>query len=308
MRGDGYPVTVGKEELGHIATFHASGGEPWGHLGALHTDLALAAQKIADEGILPGFDEGDDMPFACGMTTLDKLFNVGPTHHLIGHSAESNAKDAGAFDLHPITRKVETKGLTRVLWRANAKTQKSMCIAPTHKGTVYDQKTAERIKLKKGTLHYARGMSWASQALLAAVTETKVFGGRAWTTLLHEDPHVCKAFALWANSTLGLVTHWTHGSRTQPGRATTQIKAIKAMPAPNLAELNPDTLQVAASEFDVLSRMLLMPACQSYDDPGRDAIDGVVAEMLGLPVQRTLTVLKTLQEWWCAEPSVNRGD
>ena len=303
MRGHGHPVLAGDEELGQVATMLPNGGEPWSHLGVLHADLALFAKRIADSGVLP--DEGGDMRFRCPMTTLDNLFEVGPTHDLIGHLAGKEQR--GAYVFHFITRKAEIKGSNRALWKASASEQQCLVVAPTHKGALWSGAIAKRIRGKTGSLHYARGMRWTSQALLAASTKTKVFGGSGWTSLLHSDINVSRAFSLWANSILGLITHWTQGGRTQLGRARTQVGAIHAMPCPDLSKLSAAALKQAAGTFEELSSLPLKPACQAHVDANRARIDAAVIAMLGLPKKRASEAAATLREWWCAEPTVH-GD
>ena len=303
MRSHGHPVLAGDEELGQIATMRLVGGEPWSHLGALHADLALSAKRIADDGVLPG--EDGDMRFRCPMTVVGDLFEVGPTHDLIGHPYGGDGR--GAYVFHPITRKAEIRGSNRALWKADASEQRCLVIDPTHKGTLWNKTIARRIKWKSGRLHYARGMRWTSQALLVASTKAKVFGGRGWVSLLHQDANMCDAFALWANSTLGLITHWTQGSRTQLGRAPAQVKAIHAMPCPDLSKLSAAVLQKAASTFEELCSLPLKSACQAHADQNRAKIDIAVIVMLGLPKKRALEAVSALREWWCAEPTVH-GD
>ena len=319
MTVDSHPVFAGGEELGQIATFRPEGGEAWSHLGVLHADLAVAATGIATSGQLSGVQDLGGAVFACPMTTIGNLFEVGPTHHLIGHTA--GKEPIGALTLYPITRRADARGSNRVLWKADAKKQTQLRVVPTHKGIVYDQ--AKMGSIRSGRLHYARGMRWTSQALLAATTQDNVFGGRAWTSLIHHDRRILWAFALWANSTLGLITHWTQGSRTHLGRATTQVQAIHAMPCPNLAALGDDTLDAAAEAFKKLSSDSLLPACQAHVDPVRAMIDEAVLTMLGLPVESgavrfrqqqvnckvaagdNAAAIVACQQWWCAEPTVH---
>ena len=221
----------------------------------------MMAKRIADDGVLPDIDGGRIMHFRCPMTTLAALFDIGPTHHLIGHLPGN--EPIGAFLFHPITRKSDVRGSHRALWSADRKTLIRLVVDPTHKGRVINRKQAARVKAKAGALHYARGIRWTSQPLLAASTEHKVFGGRAWTTLMHGDDHVRKAFALWANSTLGLITHWTRAGRAQRGRANTQVRAIHAMPCPNLSELDGGRLAGAAAAFEEFAYTAVAPRVPS---------------------------------------------
>ena len=298
-----YPILVGDEELGQITAIQPNGGEPWSHLGALHADLALSAKRIAGDGVLPS--EDGDMHFRCPMATVGNLFEVGPTHDLIGHPHRGDGR--GAYKFHPITGKAGIRGSNRALWKADGSEQRCLVISPTHKGTMWNKAIARRIKGKVGSLHYARGMRWTSQALLAASTKTKVFGGRSWVSLLHQDVDMCRAFALWANSTLGLITHWTQGGRTHSGRATTQVKAVHAMPCPDLSKLSAPVLKQAAEDFEKLSSLPLKPACQAHADENRAKIDAAVMVMLGLPKRRASEAVIALREWWCAEPTVHGG-
>ena len=151
------------------------------------------------------------------MTTLEHLFVIGPTHHLIGHLPGNTP--IGAFEFHPLP-----------------------------------------------------------------------------------DERVQKAFALWSNSLLGMMTHWTRGQRTQKGRSTTQIGALKKIPCPNLARLPAGWLAVVLA-FDELSKLPLQPACQAHGDENRKRIDEAVCEMLGLSGMRT--TIKQLRYAWGREPGVH---
>ena len=302
MQGDNHPIFVGKEELGQITTFRPKNGEPWSFLGALHPELAYNAQKVKT-GNLRDIQKDTHIPFTCPMTTLGSLFEIGPTHHLIGHLMDKER--IGAFLLTPISRKVEAEGEDVALWEADAGDQSRLSVLPTHKASLWNEEIRKRIASKKSTLHYARGMRWTSQSVLVATTAQKVFGGRAWTSLIHEDERVCKAFALWANSTLGMIIHWTQGGRTQVGRAVTQVKAIHAMPCPDLAKLSDKALDGAVEAFKKLSTLDLLPACQAHIDAARGRIDEAVVAMLDLPREQALPSIQTMQKWWCAEPSVH---
>ncbi len=307
FQGDSHPIFAGTEELGQISVFHPEGGEPWSHLGVLSADLAVAARRLVTEGVLPDFTGGKDMPLQLPITTIDSLFDVGPTHHLIGHVYNATQK-CGAFVLHPISRPAEARHGIRSLWKADAKTQNRLLVDPTHKLTRWGTTEAvNKMLSQRGSLHYSRNMRWTSQSLLAASTQIDSLGGRAWTTLKHPDKRVLKAFALWANSSLGLITHWTRASRTQKGRGSTQVKAIVSMPAPDVAKLDSEILSAAANKFDALCRKELRPACQAHADPVRAEIDLFVVEMLGMPKSQAKNCVKALRELWCAEPTVH-GD
>ena len=186
-----------------------------------------------------------------------------------------------------------------------------LVVLPTHKGSapanVGSDSDRQAMRARQSTLFYARNMRWTSQALLATTTKRPALGGRAWTTLIHEDARVLKAFALWANSTFGMVVHWTKGQRTQAGRSTTQIGALKQIPCPRLDCLDDAALNQGVADFDSLSKTDLLPACQAHADAARFAIDEAVIRLLGLPIHAEDYVF-TLRFLWCGEPSVHGGN
>lgn len=217
MRGDVRPIRAGDEELGQIVMFRPEGGDPWSPLESLEDDISLKAVRLGSDGTLGG------TKFHCQMIRIGELFEVGPTHHLIGHPA--GKEEIGAYRWTPLSRQGGGASI-QSLWAADAGAQRTIACMPTHRGELWDQEIADRISGARGRLHYSRGMRWTSQAVLAAATRIPVFGGSAWTTLLHDDVRVCSAFALWANSSLGMMVHWTRASRTHEGRARLQVNAI----------------------------------------------------------------------------------
>ena len=294
------PIFVGETEIGQVCVFDAGGGgAPWGPLGVTHAGLAVAAHKMAC-GWLDFI--GSSTKLDMGMTTLDGLFSIGPTHHLIGHLRGGDA--IGAFELFPVTGSADAVGADRSLWAADSKAQRSLVVLPTHKGVPVPGGNSREMRARQSRLFYARNMRWTSQALLAAMTEHEAMGGRAWNALENNDIRVCKAFALWANSTFGMMVHWTQGQRTQAGRSTTQIGALGQIPCPKLDKIGDDKLDLAADNFDELVSRKLSPACQAHADQTRQEIDAAVVRMLGLPQGANETVDK-LRFLWCSEPSVH---
>ena len=241
------------------------------------------------------------------MCRISDLFTVGPTHHLIGHL--SGTSQIGAFELNPVYDHVDAIGADRALWKADSSTQTQLVISLTHKGSapkgVGSDQQREAMRAHRSTLFYARNMRWTSQPLLAATTNHPGMGGRAWAALQHADARVMKSFALWANSTMGLLIHWTQGQRTHSGRATTQMKALSMIPCPRLDQLTEHHLNQAAKTFDELGNQTLLPACQAHADPVRKKIDLAVLNMLDLNEEKNSKTINTLRWLWCNEPSVH---
>ena len=162
MSASARPIHVGREEIGSVAVFTPEeDGAPWSYLGVENADLAVDSLRLA-KGELRDWKTGQTHHIQCGMTTLEKLFAVGPTHHLIGHL--SGREPIGAFEFHPLADK-RVIARDASLWEANCKTQKWLITKPTHKGIVVRKELAQRMRAKKSQLLFARNMSWLSQAL-----------------------------------------------------------------------------------------------------------------------------------------------
>ncbi len=320
------PIRAGDDELGTALVFDAGGkGGPWGPLGATKPDLALSADALTKGRIEYIVDK--PIPLPVPMSTLDQLFDVGPTHHEIGH--RRGKQPIGAFEFHPIephSQPDETVlplgdselalaiggtdaiGRDRALWSVASKQQKRLLVSPTHKGVspagVGSPADRGEMRAKKSDLFYGRNMRWTSQALLAASSVAPLMGGRAWTTLAHSDPRVKRACALWVNSVFGMVVHWTQGQRTHAGRSTTQIDALKQIPVPRLDQLDDAALERATALFEELQTVPLAPACRAHADPTRAAIDQAVVSFLDLP-REAIHAASKLRLLWCSEPSVH---
>ena len=303
------PIHVGGDEIGLLSVFETDGqGSPWSAVGVRRPDLVRAALNLV-QGLLR-FNECS-APLAVPITTVEKLFSVGPTHDLIGHPFNATSK-RGAFAMHPVRGPVDAIGADRALWAADSQRQRRLEVQPTHKGTTPDAvgSDAERQAMRQqhSTVFYARNMRWTSQALVAASTAQPVMGGSSWTALLHDDGRVRQAFALWANSTLGMLVHWTQGQRTQLGRSRTQVAAVRNMPCPKLDALGEEHLNQAAKNFERLKDQVLMPACQAHADEVRKTLDRAVLQMLRMDTPEAHAAVDTLRLLWCCEPSVHGGN
>ncbi len=299
------PVQVGDDTVGEFFSFSVNcDGEPWSALGALHKDIVFACRALRD-----GKLSYSDHNFSLGvsMVKLSDLFAVGPDEGIIGNIV--GGKCRGAFEVYPVADQADSSGTDRLLWRAAQGKQTQLIVDFTHKGVAWggvgsNQKISQA-REGQSTLFYAKNMRWTSQKLLAAMTDNSGMGGRAWVSLSHKDQRILKAFALWANSTLGFLVHWTYGARTHIGRSTTRIKAISNLPIPRFDEIPEVQLHRAEDLFDELSHMELLPACQAHADEVRKKIDVAVVDMLNLDSDKIIPVIDMLRLHWCQEPTVH---
>ena len=296
---DAGAITLGSEEIGISHIFHTANGGPWSAVGSLSETLEMIKNGLLNGRLLNtvGDEEGD-----FDMTTIGELFEVGPTHDLIGHMRGGDRR--GALTLVPITGTNDEIGRYRSLWGANRKTQKYLIGTPTHKGSVYDINLAKRVWERRTTLFYQRFMRWTSQSVLSMITKSPILGGVSWAGLSHVDVRILKAFALWANSIYGMVSYWATGQRTQPGRSIMLIEAISKAKCPDFDKFNKVVLDRAASDFDGIARATipLQRACLATTDTVRTMINMAVSDMLGVPEYDHMTLTRL----WCAEPSVQK--
>ena len=299
-------IIVGEREIGRLSVFKISGlGRPWHPIGTKHPDIAYVAQRLAYDGVLTF--NGHHETLKIEFTTIGKLFTVGPTHDRIGHIHRKDPR--GAFVFYPLRDNADALGSDCSLWHAVSQKQKKLIVLPTHKGNspkgVGSEQQRQDMRSCRSTLLYARNLGWASQSLVAASTERPVHGGRSWTTLQTErDERLLKVFSLWANSTLGMMVHWTQGQRTQNGRSTLQIKAIKDIPCPDFSRLTDKALTRVESAFDAVAKKGLKPTCLAHVDPVRKEIDHAIGELLEL-TEKGKKSIPIIRKIWCSEPSVH---
>ena len=90
------------------------------------------------------------------------------------------------------------------------------------------------------------------------------------------------AFAVWGNSTLGLLSYWWHSSRQQAGRGDMTIRAIDTLPVLDFRALSDEQLAVAEGIFDEFRELELQPAYLADADANRALLDRrVVCDLLG---------------------------
>ena len=299
-------IIVGDKEIGRLSVFKISGlGRPWHPIGTRHPEIAYAAQRLAYDGVLTF--NGHHETLKIEFTTIGKLFTVGPTHDRIGHIHRKDPR--GAFVFYPLRDDADALGSDRSLWHADSEKQKKLIVLPTHKGTgakgVGSEQQRQHMRSCRSTLLYARNLRWTSQSLVAATTERPVHGGSSWTTLQTErDERLLKVFSLWANSTLGMMVHWTQGQRTQNGRSTLQIKAIKDIPCPDFSRLTDKVLTRSESAFNAIAKKGLKPTCLAHVDPVRKEIDHAIGKLLELS-EAGKTLVPIIGKIWCNEPTVH---
>ncbi|MCY4186874.1 MAG: hypothetical protein OXD30_00125, partial [Bryobacterales bacterium] len=200
-----------------------------------------------------------------------------------------------------------------MLWAHAAGRERRLVVQPDSCGDPRpddEARAIERWNRAASCLHANRDFRLNSQSLAMCLTPEKCLGGRAWPNVVPHEPHYEIPLLLWANSMLGLILFWWHGTRQQQGRACITVTKL-----PGLLVLDPRTLRAGQLErcralFEQCRERDFLPANEAYRDATRQALDrGLLfgsGSVLGLdPVLEE--GLGVLREQWCAEPSVHGG-
>ena len=158
-----------------------------------------------------------------------------------------------------------------------------------------------------GRAHVNRDFRLNSQPLAVAFTGRASIGGTVWPNINFDDRRFDFAFAVWGNSTLGLLSYWWNSSRQQSGRGRMTRQLIPLLPVLDLRTLTDAQLAAAEAIFDEFRDLELQPAYLADADPNRALLDRrVICDLLGFD-DATYQGVRRLARMWCAEPSVHGG-
>jgi hypothetical protein len=156
--------------------------------------------------------------------------------------------------------------------------------------------------------HYNRDLRFTSQSLIVAMTPERAIGGRAWPSVVFQTPHYEYAFAVWSNSTLGLLCHWWMSNKTQEGRGTTTVTSIPSISTLDVRLLSPGQHEAAKTAFDAMTDQRFLPFDQIDEDEARAELDRrLIVDVLGL--SQTLCdargPIERLRRKLAAEPQIH---
>lgn len=195
-----------------------------------------------------------------------------------------------------------------ILWAHDAESgrESRMLVQPDFQGRVrpnHDERAESRWS-KASRVCINSGFSLNSQSLAACITPMPVLGGRGWINLLCDDPRHEIPIVLWMNTTMGLVSYWCAGNRTQRRRPTISVETLPEIAIYDVRHLTDAQFKKADRIFDEFSKRALMPGNRAFQDNVRKELDrAVLVDILGQP-QEVLDALDILREKWCAEPNV----
>ena len=272
-------------------------GEAWGGVRLSDYSLAQTSYALAHSKLwLPGSPSAVELK----TTLLDIIGKLGLYHLDI-----TGPSPRGPFD------KVAPSptGTYPALWNHDAKRETRMVCTPDSQMRVrqgLEVKAASAWKTASRT-HLNLDFRFNSQPLMTAFTTHESIGGRAWPNIVFNDERWDFAFAVWGNSTLGLLMHWWHSNLQQPGRGIITIRSAESFPVLDFRALSAEQLDTAQAIFKEFRDKELKPAYLADADPNRALLDRrVICGLLGFD-ESVYQGVRRLSAKWCAEPSVHGG-
>ena len=195
------------------------------------------------------------------------------------------------------------------LWNHNAKRETRIVCSPDSQLLAKSgmESKASAVWATASRSHINRDFRFNSQPLTSAFTELDSIGGRAWPNVTFEDKRFDYTFAVWSNSTIGLLSYWWHSNRQVAGRGAITISSIDTLPVLDFHALSDAQLDKAEDIFDEFRHKELKPAYIADADPNRALLDKrVICDLLGFD-RATYEAVRRLSAKWCAEPSVHGG-
>ena len=289
---------VGDEKAGEMLTAPRDpNGGTWATVRLSDSSLAQTAHALANSRLwLPG----DAKAVELKTTSLGSLAKLGLYHlDIIGAPPRGpfNKTDASPTATYP------------ALWNHNASKEKRIVCKPDAQLLVrqgLEEKAASHWASASRT-HLNAEYTFGSQPLAVAFTDKKSLGGSAWPNVIFTDDRHDYAFAVWNNSTLGLLSYWWHSSRQQSSKARMTIRTADTLPILDLRALTDAQLDTARDIFDQFRALDLKPAYLADRDPNRALLDRrVLCDMLAFG-DDVYQAVRLLAAKWCAEPSVHGG-
>ena len=294
----GTATMVGDDIAGEMVTaaVPANGGV-WGGVRIKDYSLAQTAHALSQSRLwLPAHIE----PVELKMTTLEQVGSLGLYDLDI----------TGRPPQGPFSRLAPSPTATYpALWNHKAKNEKRMVCEPDSQLQVRQdmELKAARVWATASRSHLNREFTFGSQPLCVAFTEKKTIGGRVWPNVIFDDERHDYAFAVWGNSTLGLLSYWWHSSRQQSSKAGMAIRTADLLPTLDLRALTDAQLATAEDIFNQFRALDLKPAYLADSDDNRALLDKrLLCDMLGLRAE-VYQAVRLLAAKWCAEPSVHGG-
>ena len=297
----GTPIMIGEELAGYMLT--APLAPMWRAVRLSDYSVAQTAYALTQSKLwLPGCA----VPVELKMALLAEVGTLGLVHRdITGPAPKPGMPPRGPFDKTPPS----PTATYPALWNHDAPSETRMVCVPDSQLQVrqgMEEKAAD-VWATATRAHLNSDFTFGSQALTVAFTDRESIGGRVWPNIIFSDSRSDYAFAVWGNSTLGLLSYWWHSSRQQSSKANVTIRSAESLSVLDLRCLKDEQLPMAKMIFDEFRDKDLMPAYLADADPNRALLDRcVICDLLGFN-EEIYQAVRRLSAKWCAEPSVHGG-
>ena len=313
----GSRIVIGSTEYGEIVDCPLPSTGAWQIAGIKDISLAQSAYQLA-YGRLWVKGMTRDQAVSIPVTHLkDVIRRVGP-HHLdiTGAQIKADGLPQGPFE--------KLEGCPRgsaypCLWNHDATSERHLVVEPDSHCRIREvdghvpSELEARAALRWQTaarVHYNLDLRFTSQSTIAGFTECRSLGGRAWPTLVLDDPEHEYALAIWCNSTLGLLCHWWMSNRSQEGRGTSTVTSIPTFATLDLRGLTTTQHEAARFGFQSLRKERFLPFDQIDEDESRAALDRLLLlNILGLDPELCSRggPMERLRATIASEPHIHSG-
>ena len=299
----GDPVKIGRETVGYAMDAPLPDAEEgWPVCRVKDLGVVQAAHQLAN-GILrlPRQLKPLSIPI-CRLSDIAET-SMGPLS-IYGNGGE------GAFDVEegcPNTADYPC------LWHVDSNMQVTMRTEPdAHALPRPDSEDKiAKIMALNSRVHYSESIRFSAGSLLVLFTEQKTIGVNTLPNVRFPDEKYEYAWALWGNSTLGLLCHWMQCGKQQQGRGILRKRTLRALPTLDVTRLSPAQLAAAEQIFHELKREEFYPFNEMVWDAVRHQLDRrLLSEVLGFSEATHREVhegIALLRAKLCAEPSIDGG-
>ena len=294
----GSPLMVGGDQWGEIVDGPVEEG-PWT---AARWRRALIGQFAA--ALQRGELWAEDGTRSIGnvpVALLKDVCNVGPQDRQIRGSL-------GAFEAY---HGWNDQAQFPALWGLNSVVHKGMLVEPNAWLAPKPNIDHKQIWDQSSTLQLTRDIRYNAQPVMAARTDSRTLGVRAWFSLIVRDSNSLAgarreiALALWCNSTLGMLLHAHHSNKAQEGRGQGNKGMLETLTTLNALELQPWQLDGAESIWEDYRNREFRPFYECVIDPVRIGLDErIVRDVLGL-AEDAVQAVAQLRVLLASDPSIH---
>lgn len=310
----GTRIEIGDTSYGEILDCPLPAEGPWQMVGISDITLGQSAHQMAGGRLWVEGMTTADIEAIPVVAMSDVIERIGP-HDLdiAGSQIKADGLPQGPFERIP---GITPGAAYPCLWNHDAKRERRLIVNPdSHcqvrevRGEVPSELIA-RAELRWATAaraHYNRDVRFNSQSLIVALTEQPCIGGRAWPTVILKNVLHEFSFAIWCNSTLGLLCHWWMANKSQEGRGTSTISSIPKLNTLDLRELTAEQHAAAKVAFESMAEERFLPFDQIDNDPARAELDRrLIVDILGLSAEHCVIggPMHRLRTKLAAEPQI----